>query len=281
MESSHLCGRGWQHRLLLKSSRRPVFEGEWNCGEDCLRERVQRALRREGKDASVVRRTHAHRVPLGLLLLSEGVITQQELQRARSAQEDAGYGRIGAWIGEVCNVDESAITRCLALQWGVPVFSTLDFEPVAMKLVAPQEILRSAEAVPLRVTESHRLQLAFAENIDASAAFALERMSGLRVESGFVSPSELATCRRHLEEAEGCELIEESVEDKNRLEHRITQTIQYYQPRESRLVRVHHLVWLRMWLEDATLLNGRGVLPTSPEDVCDVLFRLDVSAPSL
>ena len=48
---------------------------------------------------------HEHRIPLGLLLLSSGVISQEELRRALRTQQGTGK-RIGEVLTAECGVPE-------------------------------------------------------------------------------------------------------------------------------------------------------------------------------
>src|SRR5277367_433788 len=76
------CSSGWT--MPWRSRRRPIFEGQWGCSGRCVLTMVQAAVRREAGDGSELAATtpHRHRVPLGLLMLSQGWITHPQLLRA-------------------------------------------------------------------------------------------------------------------------------------------------------------------------------------------------------
>ena len=78
-------------------------------------------------------------------------------------------------------------------------------------------------------------------------ALALERMSGLRVESGVVQESEfLLAHERMLKTAyPQAQLLEASSEQA--LGRALARVIERARPVESRLVRVHDCLWLRLW----------------------------------
>jgi hypothetical protein len=46
------------------------------------------------------------------------------------------------------------------------------------------------------------------------------------------------------------------------------------QPRASRLVRLHHVYWLRMWLETGAMTTPGGGIPTTKEDVADRIYTV-------
>ncbi len=78
-------------------------------------------------------------------------------------------------------------------------------------------------------------------------ALAIERMTGLRVESGLVSESEFRPAHQRMLSASfpGTELLETSSEPV--LVRALTRILERSRPIESRLVGVHDCLWLRMW----------------------------------
>jgi len=129
--------------------------------------------------------------------------------------------------------------------------------------------------LPLRVAGSRILYLGFADRLDASAAFAIEQMTELKVESGVVEGAQFEAARSRVLACDGVEVKLDSVEDKDAMTARITGILEQKQPIASRLVRVHQYYWLRMWLESGAL--GRaGSLPATGEDVKDHVFTVGV-----
>jgi hypothetical protein len=170
-------------------------------------------------------------------------------------------------------VPEDRITRGLGLQWGCPVLSTDGFAPRAMALAAPRLLIEQTGVLPLCAAGS-RLYLAFAEQHSASAAFAVERMSSLKVESGILNTAKWRAAQRDLL---ACTFIDASFEqlpDRDTLSRRIASDLAGLQPRASRLVRVHQSYWLRLWLEDAAMRASGGGLPTTTEDVLDRIYAV-------
>jgi hypothetical protein len=183
------CASGWT--IPWRSRRRPIFEGQWGCSGRCVLAMVRAALRREHGDglSEGSATPHRHRVPLGLLMLAQGWITQPQLQRALAAQRENGTGRIGDWLMSECGVSASRITRGLSMQWGCPVLTAEGFSPEAMSLVMPKVFVEQFGVLPLRVAGSRILYLGSTNRLDASAALATEQMSELKVESGVIEGS--------------------------------------------------------------------------------------------
>jgi len=269
------CSRTWL--AFLKDRRRPIFERNWGCSAACIQAMVQIAIRREGGDADAHYdgTRHRHRLPLGLVLLNQGWITNQELQRALDRQRRAGKGRIGTWLIEECGLPKDRVTRGLSMQWGCPVLPIDGFDPVAMALVVPKLLVEQLQMVPLRIAAERILYLAFADGLDASAAFAVERMSGLKVESGLLDSAQWNAARQSLSECEFVNAAFEPVATAQAMSRKIASALTRIGPRASRLVRVHRFYWLRMWLETGAMRAGDGGVPATREDVVDRIYTLE------
>jgi hypothetical protein len=235
---------------------------------------IQAAVRRErgdGIESAPV--PHRHRVPLGLLLLSQGWITHLQLQKALAAQRENGSGRIGEWLMSECGLESEQITRGLSTQWGCPVLTTDQFSPDAMALVMPRVLVESFGLLPLRVAGSRILYIGFADRLDASAALAIEQMTELKVESGVVEGNQFQVARSRLLACNGVEMKLEAAEDQDAMAGRITAILEQKQPIASRLVRLHQYYWLRVWLESGAI-GKTGRLPLTGEDVFDHVFTV-------
>lgn len=270
------CPRRWQHRIGLRCASRPVFEGAWNCGEDCLRRRIAEAVRRESSAGLSGVRQFRHRVPLGLLLLQAGVVNKDELQEALQAQRQAGRGLLGEWLQKILGVHETTITKALAKQWSCALVEFDRSAPMDQRLAlwAPRDLLWSAGAIPAGPNEHGRLRLAFVESVDTSLMVAIERMSGEHVERGIMTPGDYRQAAECHVELEPVACISETVETTVELIELLGRRAVDAQPVASRLVRVHDFYWMRMWLDEKTLNQGVAHLPASPEGLQDVLVRM-------
>jgi hypothetical protein len=265
------CSGGWI--APWRNRRRPIFEGHWGCCGRCVLAMVEAAVRREaGYSGSPAVAPHRHRVPLGLLMLAQGWITNSQLQRALAAQRQSGVGRIGDWLKSECGLEPEKITRGLSMQWGCPVLSLKGFAPEPMSLVMPKVFVETFGLLPLRVAGSTILYLAFSDRLDPSAALATEHMTGLKVESGVVDGDEFVAGRSMLLACEGVELKQESVDGTDTMAARITAILEQKQPVASRLVRFHQYYWLRIWLERGATRSS--TIPLKSEDVMDYVFNV-------
>jgi hypothetical protein len=260
------CRSGWLH--LWRSRSAPVFEGGWNCSPACTAARVEAALRREMEGRGATQESHRHRIPLGLLMLEQGWITSGQLRQALDAQRQAGGGRLGGWLVRQQGVREQLVTRALGVQWSCPVLPMEFHDAEALAVLLPRLFVDAFGALPLRVAAGKLFYLGFEDRLDPVVALAVERMTGLHVESGLVQESLFGPAHERMLKSKfsPVELIEASSEPA--AVHALAKAIERMRPVESRLVRVHECLWLRMWRNHQT-----GPMPErgSTEDlICSI-----------
>ncbi len=239
------CCSGWLH--LWRSRQAPVFEGGWSCSSACTAARVASAVRRELDGRVVAEEIHRHRIPLGLVMLEQGWITSGQLRQALDAQRVAGAGRLGHWLVRQQGVSEQLVARALGLQWNCPVMPLEFHDAETLSVLVPRLFVDAFGALPLRVAAGKLLYLGFEDRLDPILALAVERMSGLRVESGLVAESQFGPAHARMLSAKfpAVELIEAVSEQA--VARSLARSIEQAQPVASRLVRVHDCLWLRMW----------------------------------
>ena len=239
------CGTGWLH--LWRSRSAPVFEGGWSCSPRCTEQRLGLAVRRELDGRGNVTAPYRHRMPLGLVMMEQGWITSGQLKRALEAKKSAGAGRIGHFLIREQGIGEELVTRALSLQWSCPVLPLGFHDPEALSSLMPRLFIDAFGALPLRVAAGRVLYLGYEERPDTILALALERMSGLRIESGLVRASEFHPAYERMLNVPfpRIELLEAASEPA--LVRALARTIERVRPLDSRLVRVHDCLWLRMW----------------------------------
>jgi len=242
------CASGWLH--LWRSRSAPVFEDGWNCSARCTAARIASALGREMDGRGTAPESHRHRIPLGLVMLEQGWITSAQLRQALQAQKGARAGRLGHWLVRLEGVSEQLVTRALGLQWSSPVLPMDMRDGEALTAVVPRLFVDAFGALPLRVAAGKILYMGFEDRIDPVLALAVERMTGLRVENGLVQGSLFRSAHTRLLHAQfpPVELIEAVSEQA--LVPALARSIERARPVQSRLVRVHDCLWLRMWRQE-------------------------------
>jgi hypothetical protein len=226
---------------------------------------IDRAVQREmGDDARLEPLPYRHRVPLGLVLLSQGWITREQLRAALHSQRVVGKGRIGAWLMEQCDLPEERVTRALCMQWGCPMFSLAGHQPSTVAALVPRLLLDTYGILPLRATAGRIAYLAFEDRIDAVAAHAVGRMNGLRMETGIVAGSEYLRSHERMMSAAFPKSHVVEVTDTRALTKVLTETIERIRPQQSRLVRLHRYFWLRIWHTAMTAVPPGTQTPVVP-----------------
>jgi hypothetical protein len=179
-------------------------------------------------------------------MLEHGWITSLQLRRALEAQKAAGGGRLGQWLVRQQGVNERLVTRALGLQWSCPVLALEFHDAEALTALLPRLFVDAFGALPLRVAAGRLLYLGFEERLDPVLSLAIERMTGLRVESGLVQGSLFGPAHSRMLGARfpRVELIEASSELS--AVHALSKAVEKTRPVEARLVRVHDCLWLRM-----------------------------------
>jgi Type II secretion system (T2SS), protein E, N-terminal domain len=270
-------GRGCENpsctapRKPLSAPPRRCFEGKWMCSDACwsavLRQRLDRELD-AFEPGEIV--THAHRVPLGLVLLSIGVITEAQLQSALEQQRQAKQGRIGDWLRKDTDLGEKEITRALGMQWNCPVFDLAAYRPQRGEI--PRELVEIYRFLPLPARNRGLLYLAFDRALNPVASYAVQHMTGLRVEAGLAGEDAFAEkWSRSLAMQTPAAAV---VKPRTREELLVAAASVLQDPAvtDASLARLHQHIWLRVFLaseeeeDDASDVPGyRDYLLVVPE----------------
>jgi hypothetical protein len=160
------------------------------------------------------------------------------------------------------------VTRALSLQWNCPVLNLDRHEPEKMAVALPRLFVEAFAALPLRVAAGSILYCGFEDRLDPVLTLAAERMCGLRVESGVVRGSLFQEAHERLLNATfpPAELV--SADSDAPLVRALTKAVERVRPVESKLIRVHDCLWLRMWSQPQS-----GALPEK-SGVEDVIVSL-------
>jgi hypothetical protein len=241
------CGRPLPEREMRQWRR---LEGQILCSGGCwsamLRERIERET--FGWKQSE-RARHAHRVPLGLLLLSMGWITKQELDTALQAQRKAKKGRIGEWLRRQTALTEKELTRALAMQWNCPVFDLADYRPQPVEI--PREILESYRILPLPARGRNALFLAFESAVDTVSSYAIQHITGMRTEAGVTGEEEFGRTWARSLELQNRASATVAVTGSEEICNAAASVLRGPEIADARLIRLHQHLWLRAILHEA------------------------------
>jgi hypothetical protein len=222
---------------------------EWYCSAACF-ERGLVSRFHELLSAPECRARRRHRIPLGLLLMSRGVIDHSQLSAALAAQKNTGRGRIGEWLGRLAAVDEQEVTKALSEQWCCPVLRSSSLS-LRLNDSVPVALLEHHRMIPAHHTDSPpTLYVAFSSYIDHSVLYGISQMLHCRVEPCLIPES---TMNQSLEKLGAAERQNEVVFDNRTgsLAHhevaRITRNyaVQWHAD-EARFVTCGDHLWVRL-----------------------------------
>jgi hypothetical protein len=245
-----LAGSMWQR--MRRRSRGVRLQGERYCRPECLEmalaEIFGRTLPVAGRGAIA-----AHRIPLGLLLLSRQQLTAPQLRIALDTQRAAGGGhgskKIGAWVQELGFATECEVTAALARQWSCPVLRassiTMDasrFPPI------PTLLLESFQMIPVELVQATAtLVIAFSEGIDYTVLYAIEQMLGYRTEACLVSPSTMKKSLQTLGQARvSRDIVFDRADDAEECAHIVGNYSVKVGATEIRLAKCREYLWVRL-----------------------------------
>jgi hypothetical protein len=162
------------------------LNGRWYCGKQCLEQELLEVLERLPSGTPRPAGS-AHRLPLGLLLLSRGAIDAEDLRRALAKKSASPEKKIGECLAEMGVVDELQVTRALGAQNCLPVLLARDIQRDGS---VPARLQREYESICFRGRESQAcMYIGFGGRVDPSYTAAVEYMTGLRAEPCMVAAS--------------------------------------------------------------------------------------------
>ena len=177
------------------------MNGRWYCSSPCFTSAAETEL--SGLlTAEQEQGNHISRMPLGLILISRGWLTGQNLREAIDGQKESG-GEIGELLVRHGFVSEKQVTACRAEQWGCPVFSVPN-HAIQGGIQIPSTLMRLYSAIPLYYgIATKRLLVGFVEGIEYRLLYAIEQMTGCKTQPCFVTPSAFLTQMQQNESISG------------------------------------------------------------------------------
>ncbi len=160
---------------------RPIrMRGEVFCAPQCF-ERAARHSFHRLLLAPTPEATVRHRLPLGLLMLSRGQLTQPQLRHALDAQHSGPQLRLGEWLEKLGFATEQEVTAALALQWACPVLADGAKPDLDCARILPWRLLQHFRMLPLQFVEATRtFYFAFCNRIEYAMLYAVEQMLACR-----------------------------------------------------------------------------------------------------
>ena len=248
-------------RALWKLPARIQLQQGWCCGPECF-ETAFEQLAREQVRAAARREPHAHRIPLGLLLLSRGAIEQAQLRRALESRQAEG-GRIGEWLVRQGAASEDTIAAGVGLQWARPLYPLAQSQGWRQCLGwAPRALLETLRMLPLHLAAAqHRLYVGFTQTVDYGALAALGAIYECETEACIVTDSALDAVFEQIRTAPDDDAVQEADFEKmsgaTEIAGIVRQYARYAEARQVRLAPAGPFLWVRIRGERVVHLTFR------------------------
>jgi hypothetical protein len=167
----------------------------WYCGARCFtsaaEQQVSRLMQLRTEQA-------AERMPLGLNLISHGLLTIEQLKKATDEQKETG-GELGELLVRQGVVSEKQVTVIRAAEWGCPVFA-VPKHLTRITINIPSSLMRTYSMTPVHyVTTTNLLLVGFVHSIEYGLLYAIERITGCKTKPCFVTPSDFQIQMLHQE----------------------------------------------------------------------------------
>jgi hypothetical protein len=182
------CGR-WLTVKHIGDRRVGTWMGDcWYCSSDCFRKAAEKRFS-ELLSAGVIKADHVTRMPIGLLLIRRGLVSNTLLQQAAVEHKETGAD-VGDLLVRYGSLSEKQLTSVRAAQWGCPIFS-VPKGPVMSEIKIPQALVESHSMIPLHyVAATNRLLMGFVQGIEYGPLYAIEQMTGCKTQPCFVTPED-------------------------------------------------------------------------------------------
>jgi len=162
---------------------------DWFCSPDCFEHGARQKLWELFSARHHQDRSPALRMPLGLLLVSRGVMTGDQLKASLEKQRAAG-GNIGEIVQDMGFATEHQVTAAVAAQWGCPVFALGDrLPPVQVRI--PRRLLQHYGMLPVHYSDiGRRLMVGFVTRVQHHVMYTIEQIAACKVTGCFIAASD-------------------------------------------------------------------------------------------
>jgi type IV pilus assembly protein PilB len=146
---------------------------------------------------------------LGQILLDEGYVTREQLERGIQMQQRSG-GHLGRILVDIGAATEEKLAQALSIQWGMAVvdLSAESIDPDAVKLI-PQHLALRYKVIPIGKNK-RSLKLAIADPLNVPALDDVRLVTGLDIEP-VIAPEEAITAAIAQHYSGSIDLMDEAV----------------------------------------------------------------------
>ncbi len=242
------CSRWLTQRHLAARRVGVTMQDQWYCSYSCFAsvasERLTRLL-----STTPATSARISRMPLSLILMSRGLLTQEQAKQASIEQE-----KIGADIGDILiqlgYVDEKDVTAARSSQWDCPVFSssTRPLHLSTCQADVPLTFSRMHSMIPLHYIHStNTLMLGFVYGVEYAVLYSIEQMTGCRTRACLITPNDFALhMQYHAHQPPPNDLTFETIQAPAKMAHTLCSYGALLNANEVAIGRCREYLWARM-----------------------------------
>jgi len=243
--NSACTAKSLMHAVSKRNAGMRLFE-QWFCGPDCFEAGARQRIVELLSLRSTQEKPPAMRMPLGLLLLSRGVLTQEQIKVALDQQRQTG-ANFGEVVQELGFATQQHVTAAVAAQWACPVFSPGD-RPLPQEVHIPGCLLQMYGMLPVHFSEiGRRLMVGFVSRVQHHILYTIEQITSCTATPCFISASEY---RKHMQSLAAAEVENELVFDRNNSTAEIAKLVRNYVNQtgaaEARFGMCRDHLWVRI-----------------------------------
>ncbi len=225
-----------------------TVDGQWYCAPDCLehtlRGQIEELMTFQGKPA----KARSSRVPLGLLLLSRGIMTAEQLRNALDHQRgtELNFGEVVQQLGFAT---PEQVTAAVAAQWACPVF-TMGDRRLQLQVRVPRQFLELYRMLPVHYVESERrLLIGFVNGVQHQMLYTIGHMTSCSVAPCFITAREYES---HLHSPSTSflrddELVFDQIVETAEMARIATSYVVQLAAERVRLGKCRDYLWTRIW----------------------------------
>jgi len=167
----------------------------WFCSPDCFENGAQQKIVELLSARDKHENPPTSRMPLGLLLLSRGILSHEQLKTALDHQRASG-ANFGDAVQELGFATQQHVTAAVAAQWACPVFSLGD-RPLPAEVHIPRCLLELYGMLPVHFSQiGRRLMVGFVTRVQHHILYTIERMTSCTATPCFITATEY---RQHMQ----------------------------------------------------------------------------------
>jgi len=231
----------------------------WYCSPECF-EKATAALLRELRPAKPKRNEVRHRIPLGLLMMSRGQVSHEQIRRALRSQLETGQGKIGEWFETLGYSTEDQVIGALGVQWACPVFALDSKKIPSCSEMLPWRLLESFRMIPVHyVAPTGTMYIGFSGNVDYAVLHEIEQLLDCRTEPCLVRRSVLGLILKQISQRpRPFDIGFDGIGAEDEIAHVVSGYASQLRAEDVRIASCGNYFWLR--------LNG-------PRESMNLLFR--------